>query len=127
MELVKILIIGIIISVVALFLKQIKPEYSVLCVIVGGVILLFFILKNVSQVFVFFSEVVDKTGISNELFVVMLKIIGLGYLVEFSAGICRDTGNNSIADKVVIAGKIMIFLVSLPIIKNLFYMLLELI
>ena len=57
----------------------------------------------------------------------MLKIIGLGYLIEFSANVCRDSGNNSIADKVVLAGKIMIFVISMPIISNLFEMILELI
>ena len=31
-----------------------------------------------------------------------LKIIGVGYLVEFSAGVCSDTGNSSIADKVIL-------------------------
>ena len=127
MELLKVLILGVIVSIVSLFLKQIKPEYSLICLIVGGVLILVYLLKYVGDVLGFFHEVVDKTGISQELFTVMLKIIGLGYLVEFSSGVCRDCGNNSIADKVVLAGKLMIFLVSLPIITKLFNMVLDLI
>ena len=57
----------------------------------------------------------------------MLKIIGIGYLVEFSANVCRDSGNSSIADKVIIAGKMMIFIISLPIITNLFDLVLDLV
>lgn len=127
MELIKILILGIIVSILSMFLKQIKPEYSLLCLVVGSIIILFYILSYVSDIFVFFQEIIDKTGINYSLFITMLKIIGLGYLVEFSASVCRDSGNDSIADKVVLGGKLMIFLTSLPIITNLFDMILELI
>ena len=127
MELIKILILGIIVSILSMFLKQIKPEYSLLCLVVGSIIILFYILSYVSDIFVFFQEIIDKTGINYSLFITMIKIIGLGYLVEFSASVCRDSGNDSIADKVVLGGKLMIFLTSLPIITNLFDMILELI
>ena len=127
MELFKILILGIIISILAMFLKQIKPEYAFLTIIVGSIIILVYILNYITDIFVFFQEILDKTGINYSLFMTMLKIIGLGYLVEFSASVCRDSGNNSIADKVVLGGKLMIFIVSLPIISNLFNMILDLI
>ena len=127
MELFKVLIIGMIVSILALFLKQVKPEYSLLCIVVGSTIILFYIINSITDVFDFFNKVIDKTGISYDLFITMIKIVGLGYLVEFSANVCRDSGNSSIADKVILAGKIMIFLVSLPIISNLFNMILELI
>lgn len=127
MELLKVVLLGIIISIMAVFLKSIKSEYSVLCVIVGSIILIAYIINALTDVFAFFGTVVDKTGVDKDLFGVLLKIIGVGYLVEFSAGICVDTGNSSIASKVQIAGKILIFLLSLPIIKNLFEMVLGLI
>ena len=127
MDLLKVLVLGIIISVLALLLKQVKPEYSLLCVIVGSIVILLYVFNYLAKIFDFFHFIIDKTGISYDLFLVMLKIIGIGYVVEFSANICRDSGNNSIADKVVLAGKIMIFVISLPIISNLFNMILELI
>lgn len=120
MELIKVLILGIIISILAIFLKSVKPEYSFLCVIAGSIIILIYILKSSVEVFNFFDLVLDKTGINYELFYTMLKIIGVGYLVEFSANVCRDSGNTTIADKIVLAGKMMIFIVSLPVISNLF-------
>ena len=120
MELIKVVLLGIIISILAVFLKQVKSEYALLCVIVGSIILLGYILNSLVGVFSFFDNIIVKTGIDNNVFISMLKIIGIGYLVEFSASICRDSGNNSIADKVVFAGKIMIFLISMPIISSLF-------
>ena len=127
MELIKVVILGIIVSMLVVFLKQVKPEYSLLCLIIGSIVILIYILSYMTKVFVFFQDIVEKTGISYSLFVSMLKIVGLGYLIEFSANVCRDSGNNSIADKVILAGKIMIFVVSMPIISNLFEMIVELI
>lgn len=120
MEIFKVLILGIVISLLAVFLKSIKPEYSLICVIVGSVILLFYIVNAMTDIFDFFGDVVNKTGIDKNLFSLLLKIIGIGYLVEFSAGVCMDSGNSSIANKVLVAGKVIIFLLSMPIIQNLF-------
>ena len=127
MEILKVLILGIILSVMTVLLKQIKPEYSLICIIVGSIILVAYILSGISTIFDYFSVIVEKTGIDNVMFTTLLKIIGVGYLIEFTAGICVDSGNNSIADKVVLAGKILIFILSMPIITNLFNLILELI
>lgn len=127
MELLKVLILGIILSVITVLLKQIKPEYSLICIIVGSIILIAYILSGITTIFDYFSKIVDKTGIDEALFSTLLKIIGVGYLIEFSAGVCVDSGNGSIADKIILAGKILIFTLSMPIITNLFNLVLELI
>jgi stage III sporulation protein AD len=51
---------------------------------------------------------------------ILLKIVGVGYLTEFCAGILNDFGSNTIADKVVLGGKITILLLSIPIVEGLF-------
>lgn len=127
MEFAKIIVLGIILSVLTVLLKNIKPEYSLICVIVGSIILVMYILSGVQSIFDYFKTIVDRTGVDNVMFSTLLKIIGVGYLIEFSASICNDSGNSSIADKIVLAGKILIFSMSLPIITNLFNMVLELI
>ena len=127
MEFAKIIVLGIILSVLTVLLKNIKPEYSLICVIVGSIISVIYILSGVQSIFEYLKTIVDRTGVDNVMFSTLLKIIGVGYLIEFSASICNDSGNSSIADKIVLAGKILIFSMSLPIITNLFNMVLELI
>ncbi|MBE5738369.1 MAG: hypothetical protein E7354_01365 [Clostridiales bacterium] len=126
MELIKVVLLGIVISLLAVFLRTIRSEYSILCIVIGSLILIYYIVNSLVDIFAFFNNVMEKTGIDQDLFVILLKIIGVGYLVEFSAGICSDSGNTSIANKVVLAGKILIFLLSMPIIKNLFEMVMDL-
>lgn len=125
MNLIKVIIIGLIVSILSIFLKQVKSEYAIFCVIIGGIIILGYILNSVVDILGFFEMIIEKTGVSNQLFVTMLKVIGIGYLVEFSASVCRDSGNSSIAEKIVLAGKIMIFLISMPIVETLFNLVLD--
>lgn len=127
MDLIKVLILGVAIVLIAVILKQVKPEYSLICILVGGIILIFYIIQSISSVYDFFLEVVNKTGVDTNMFNAMLKIIGIGYLIEFCSGICIDSGHSSIANKIVLAGKLLIFTVSLPIIRSLLDMVLGLV
>lgn len=126
MEIFKIVAVGILICVVTLILKQVKPELSVTVVIAGSVILITYALSYFSTVFQVFGNIVNKTGIDQGLFTILLKLIGVGYLVEFGASICEDTGNSSIANKIVLCGKITIFIMAMPIITSLFQLILDL-
>ena len=126
MEIFKIVAVGILICVVTLILKQVKPELSVTVVIAGSVILITYALSYFSTVFQVFGNIVNKTGIDQGLFTILLKLIGVGYLVEFGASICEDTGNSSIANKIVLCGKITIFIMAMPIITSLFHLILDL-
>ena len=127
MDLIKVIVIGVVISLLTIFFKQVKPEYSLICIIVGSLILIFYIINAITPIFGYFGEIVNKTGIDKEMFKTLLKIIGVGYLIEFSASICIDSGNTSIADKITLAGKLLIFLLSMPIITSLFNMIMDLI
>ena len=73
-----------------------------------------------------FDKIISKTGINAELFSIILKIVGIGYLIEFAANICSDSGNPAIADKIVLGGKLIILTVSMPIITNLLDIIVEL-
>ena len=59
------------------------------------------------------------TGMENGLLKLLLKIVGVGYISEFGAGILNDFGGNSLADKVTLAGKVIIVTLSLPIVETL--------
>ena len=66
-----------------------------------------------------------KTGLNGGVFSSVLKVIGVGYLVEFAGDICSDAGVASISQKILLAGKILILIMCLPIIKNLLNIILE--
>ncbi len=115
----KIIGVGLVTAIAALILKSSKPEFAFAVTIAGGVIILIFALDMLGASLRIFTDIAEKTGIDQSLVKIILKIVAIGYLVEFSAGIVEDFGSKSIADKLVLAGKIIIFTVSIPIIQSL--------
>lgn len=119
MEIFKIIGIGIITVFAYIIIKQFKPEFAIMVGLTGSIILLFSISDTVISIINNFTSLVNKTGVSPELFSLILKIIGIGYLTEFAANLCVDSGCTSIADKILLAGKVLIMIVALPIISSL--------
>jgi len=118
MEILKIILIGVITCVATIVLKNIKPELSILVSLAGGVVILVMVINSLTEIITNFSGIVNKTTVNTQLFSSVLKIVGVGYITEFGANICQDTGNSSIADKVLLAGKVIILCFALPIVNS---------
>ena len=118
MELFQIIGIAIVVAIAAILLKNTKPELSFAIVITGSIAILIMALNFMADAFKIFKEIADLTGIDNALVKIILKILGIGYLVEFAAGIVEDFGYKSLADKLVFAGKVIIFTISIPILQS---------
>ena len=115
----KIVSIAIITCIACLIVKPIRSDFAIFISIVGGIIILFYTFSYISEVF-------NVSGASPTLYTVILKIMGIGYLAEFTASICNDTGNNGLADKVLLGGKIIILVMALPIISSILEIIMEL-
>ena len=115
----KIIGVGFITAISASVLKATKPELSLSVTITGIIIILMFILEMLQGTMAVFVSISQMTGIENGLLKTLLKIVGVGYLTEFGAGILADFGSTSVADKVALAGKVTIVLLSLPIVESL--------
>ena len=119
MEIFKIIVIALITVIASIILKQIKPEMTVFVSIAGGIVIILMLVNSLTSVFDGFKTLMNKTGVNSSLFKSVLKVVGIGYITEFGAGICKDAGISSIADKVMFSGKICILFLCMPIINNL--------
>lgn len=125
MDIFKILALAILTCIATIIVRQVKPDFASIVAIAGGVVILLFVLNYLGDVLAVFQNIIGKTGLSPSLFSTILKIVGIGYLTEFTANLCNDSGNSSLATKVGLAGKIIILFVSLPIITNLIEIIME--
>ncbi len=119
MQVLQVVGVGLIGAVLSVLLKRDKPEMQLLVVMATGAIILVLVLSAMTQVIASFADLVALSGLHSDLFAGVLKIVGVGYLVEYAASMCTDMGQNSIANKLQLAGKITIFLMGLPIVKAL--------
>ena len=122
----KIVSIALITCVACLIVKPIRSDFAIFISIVGGIIIIFYLLSYLSSIFNIFDNIFEISGINSSLYGIILKIIGIGYLTEFTASICNDTGNGSLGDKVLLGGKIIILVMALPIVTSILDIVMEL-
>lgn len=114
-------------AVAAILVKSTKPELAVVITIAGSIILLLFVLEVFRGSISLFTDIAQATGLDATIVKTLLKMVGIGYLVEFSAGILNDFGQNSLADKLIFCGKILILVLAIPILESILALVGELI
>jgi len=124
-EILKMLGIGLFIVILSFIFKELKQEYAVMLMIAGGIIITLWGLYRVYPVVDYIRELTGSGNIS-EYFSVILKVLGISFLVQTGADICRDFGEGSIASKIEFAGKAVILVIVLPVLKSVISMGLEL-
>ena len=122
MEIMKIIGVAFVTAITSVLLKSTKPELSFAVTITGVIVILLFVIDSLQNVLIAFSAIAQTTGIQNGLLKILLKIVGVGYITEFGAGILQDFGSSAVADKVVLGGKIVIVVLSLPVVQSLLTM-----
>lgn len=107
--------IGVIGVLLAIQFKQGKTEYSIY-IAIGVCIILFFYISNIlASVSSRIMGIKEMFSNQSQYFLILMKITGITYLCEFSAGICRDAGYQNIANQIEIFGKLSVILAGLPV------------
>ncbi|NMB97946.1 MAG: stage III sporulation protein AD [Clostridiaceae bacterium] len=119
MEIIQIVMFSIITTIIIVMLKAHRPEIAVQASLAAGVIIFALIIAKLSPIFDFIKIYTGKANINTQYLPVLIKIIGIAYITEFGAEVCRDAGENSIATKVEMAGKVLITILAVPIITTL--------
>lgn len=122
----KIIGVGLITCIAALIIKPVRSDFAMLISMVGGVIILVMILSSLATAINLISSIANQTGIDSNLLSLVFKIIGVGYLTEFTASLCVDTGSSGLGDKVLLGGKVVILVMALPIITSILSIVMEL-
>lgn len=105
--------------VIIVILKEQKPEIALVVAISAGVMIMLVAISKISGVVTLLDELIQKSGINKDFLAIILKVTGIAYLVEFGKNICIDAGQSAIATKLEMAGKVIIVVLSLPLINSL--------
>ncbi len=126
MEILQIVGIGFCGLLIAVILKQYKPEFKIYISIIVGILIFILISKNISSFIQLITNLSNRLSFNNEFISILLKITGISILTEFAISICNDSGESAIASKIDLGGKIIIIGLSMPIITGLLETLLQL-
>ena len=122
MNMIRIACLGVAAVMLALFLRQTQVPYSELISLTACLLIAFYGVSKLTSVFELFDALSGYVAEQKSYFKILLKIIGITYIADFSANLCRDAGYSAIAGQIEIFGKISILCISSPIILALLEM-----
>ena len=77
------------------------------------------IMDKIGAIIDLLTTLSNKTAINNEFLILLIKITGIAFLTEFAVSISNDCGETAIANKIDLGGKVLIIVISIPIITAL--------
>lgn len=125
-QILKIIAIGLVTCFAVLLIKPLRADFAIILSIVGGVIILMFVMNYLTSVFSTINSIITKTGLNRNLFTLIIKIVGIGYLTEFAASLCADAGVGGLSDKMLFGGKIILLVMALPVVMDILKIISEL-
>lgn len=118
MDIMQIVAVGIISTILALVVKNYLPEVGIMVSIIGGILIFFMLLPNLINVLNVLQSLSNNINTNMEHIPTVFRILGIAYIAEFGAQICKDAGESAIASKIELGGKVIIMVVSAPIIVS---------
>ena len=92
MTLFKVIGFGIIAVSLVIILKNQRPEIALMCVVASSVIILIFVFDELKSVIDLINSLMQKSSIDSTYIKIILKVIGISYIIEFGKDICKDAG-----------------------------------
>ena len=115
MSMVQVGIIGVVGAVLAVQLKGGKAEYGIYIIVAVSIVLFSFIVDRLGIFIRTVDQIASYIDMDAGYLSAMLKMIGITYIAEFSSGICRDAGYQTIAGQIEIFAKLTILALGMPV------------
>ena len=113
-------------ALLALVLKKGSPELALLLALAAVAAVLLFLAEALGELLDFLREIGAASGLSEDLFIPLYKTAGIALVVMAGGSLCRDAGESALASAVETAGTVCALLVSLPLLRAVLALLLEL-
>ncbi|MCJ8011193.1 stage III sporulation protein AD [Paenibacillus sp. KQZ6P-2] len=116
MEIIQVVGLGLIATILILIVKEQKPMFAFLLAVATSILIFMFLMGKISIIITELERMARSSGVEMIYLKTILKIIGIAYIAEFGAQVVRDAGQENIASKIELAGKILIMVLAVPII-----------
>lgn len=119
MDISKVIVIAIVAIIFSMLIKPQRPEIGIIISIAAGILIFFVTISSVGSVVVILEHLADRASLNMQHLKIILKVIGIAYLTQFVSSIARDANESGIAHQIEFAGRILIIVLSIPIIMAL--------
>lgn len=113
-------VIAVTVVFLVILLKPLKGEYAMFVVLAGGILILRYGIAQMQQILGTVETLKGYMPYVSDYLGMFIKMVGITYLCEFTAGICRDGGCQSLGGQIEMVGKLSILAISTPVLIALF-------
>ena len=119
MNIVSVVAFGLIATILAVVLKQYKPEYAIIISIAAVVVILISVISMIVPIISEVKTMIESAEIPYRYIMVLIKSLGICYITQFACDVCKDAGQTAVSNKIELAGRVAICLSAIPLYKDL--------
>lgn len=105
-------------ALTAFSLRAAQKETGAAVAIAAGMMLFFFAITKIAPAAAALRTLTEQAGVEEDTAKLMLKMTGMAYITEFAAQACRDAGEEGLAVKAALCGKMLLAVETLPLIME---------
>lgn len=115
----KVAALGLVTVLLAVQFKTGKSEYGVYIGFAGCLIIFLYGIHKLELILSSLGTLQNYIKVSDTYIFLLLKIVGITYIAEFSSDLCKDAGYGAIAGQIEFVGKLSILTISMPVLISL--------
>ena len=106
-------------AAMALVMRRVRPEAAPVLIIAAGALTALMVLPQLAKIVDGVRVLAVSGGVQDAYMTPLLKVAGISLLMDFAAQTCRDAGEDGLALKVELAGRVMLIALALPVMESL--------
>lgn len=99
--------------------KNMKNEYTLFIRLGISTIIMLFSFSLFLPIITYIEEI-SRNTIAYNYIPLLIKLLGLSIIIQLTIDVSKDAGEESIANKVALLGKLQILILTMPLISSLF-------
>lgn len=115
MDIFKIAVLGIAGMLLGILLKDQKKEYELFVTLGVSLCIFYFIMSKLELVLSVINRMQEYVRLDTGYIGILIKMIGITYVAEFSSNLCKDAGYQAVAGQIEMFGKLSILVISMPV------------
>lgn len=119
MNMIQIGLIGAAGTLLAVQFKSGHEEYGIYISIVLSLVIFFCVLDHMGIIIEAIKTISSYIHLETAYIGTLIKMLGITYIAEFSAGICKDAGYQTVAVQIEIFGKLAVLVLCMPVLLTL--------
>lgn len=100
------------------FVKDYSKNVSLIIILAASGLIFYLLINQLIGIFEKLNEMSQAVGSAGEYIKIMVKVLGITLISQFTADMCRDAGENSLANQTETATKIIIVAMVMPLFET---------